>query len=434
MSIKEDLGSVATRLGSALSISGPKLNCHDCAVLSQEDLKNINPNAPSQNYKTAENNISQAAKATFAIDKYVKAYLLDKNRAYTPLLDFMLLLLNRNPIENFIHSIKDLNKKQLAKILGLAENILCIYAKKTKQPILAAVAFNYHDQPLQLNKLNGTGVKTSAQTIDAAHAHILGITLNELLKARETSSLQAEKSANENEKILISKREHRDIYEPLMPLIRLLLEIPSIDQEIIYGLEKIVPEKNGKNFQVLPTGVQFAINTSTLADEELARELQLLQGRFENIYQQIANLIVNPQKPDAYGMPNLRIDTTNRVENFCKILMSNPLNNNAKKEIEHLERLLKKFRSLLQPMNARRASKGEQTLFMRNFACTLILYRELSNIEKKPVKGEAPWHLILAPRIVSTGNGLSALNLHKTTEGKTNKSWHRIRRAIGKAF
>lgn len=407
-----------------LVISGPKLIGENFKSFNSKDLDNIHPEAPNEKYAESLRKIGQVASHIFHLDPNLNAYLMDKSKPYTPLFDYMLLLANYNSVEKFIHSIQDLDKKQLAKILFLAEEILHIFAKKAKEPILAAIAFNYHNDPLNLQELKGARVKTSAQTLDAAHAHIFGITQSELLAAERASYLP-----NINT-LLISKQEHRNINDPLMPLIRLLLEIPSIRQEIIYGLEKIVSEKNGEKFQVLPTGIQFAINVSTLADEELARELQLLQERFENIYQQIANLFVNSQKPDAYGMPNLRIDTYARVNQFCKELMNEPLNNKAKIEIEHLQKLLQNFRRLLQPMNSRRASKGEQTLFMRNFACTLTIYKELSNNKENLNKEKALWHLILAPRIISTGNGLSTLNLYKIAEGGVNKNWKRIKRSI----
>lgn len=165
----------------------------------------------------------------------------------------------------------------------------------------------------------------------------------------------------------------------------------------------------------------------------LSRELQLLQKRFEALYMQISDLLVDAHAPDQYGMPSIRADSAVRVKRYIDSLTTCRANTKNMPEIISLARILEGLAKLLQPASLEKVKAGEQNLFVKSFACTLALYRELNYIEEENSKGDQlqnNWHLIFAPRIISIGNLMSALNLYKQPEGKVSKSWKRMRSGI----
>lgn len=217
------------KLPSARVIYGPRSGVGDITSLSSEALFNLSPDSTDEVYQNSLAEIMKASVASFVLDKEVQAVLLEKLRTYTPLFDLMMLLVSSQAKEKFIHSINDLKHLQLAKILHVSEKILQVFAKTAKEPLLAAVAFNYQAQTLKSDKFKQAGIKTEVQTLDIAHAHLSAIALSDLVKSRVADFV----AKPEDDNYFLDKREQHNLYDPMMPLIRRLLSIPSIKENLL---------------------------------------------------------------------------------------------------------------------------------------------------------------------------------------------------------
>lgn len=461
-------------------IQGPQLNEKDITALPPEILANLDPSKSWQEFSNAIEILNKTAlihcHLLNATEPGLHGFLLDKKRQNTPLFDFMMLLVG-DLGRDFIHSIFDLSEDELGKILHLGEEMLSVFQKKAGEPILGTLSFNYHAQPWRNSALtdflttNKYGqekqrtIKTAAQTLSAAHLHISALTKSEL---EGVIPARVNREQDFDEPILINPLTaearinltvERNLHDPMMKLVCLLLNVPSMRDMLLAGFQEIQPE-----LELTTTGIFFRLHRSQLdkpivtklptdtdaslvrsyrpstrkklsGNTELAIELQLLQSRLEELYNQVVGLLLdgeagqnNPElvenkKDDA--MPQDRTAALERIGAFIEKLSQDQINKNNVVDVARLSAFLLRFAGRLQNFDIDKVKQDQQQLFLRSFACTLVLFKQLTGDPAQD--NQQVWQGVLAPRIVSTGNALEALNLVKILAGQVDSKWLKAR-------
>ena len=312
-----------------------------------------------------------------------------KPHAPGPGMDHMIFVAKKN---GYVRSLRDLSPEQAGEVLDMADVLMQEYedAATPDNPVVRRViAVNFHQNPLEESAL---GKKLYAQTLADLHVHVVAF--------RE----QDEESTQEVEPGRLTKQERHDIQDPMMRVVELLAQEPAIRERLSQGLQ-ILKIKDGAEFE----GLNFAAPTGT-DHKTLMQDLTTLHRNVGAVYQEIVTLFVEQERLDASGMPTLR-PSAERLANVRKFM---GLLHQGKEEIGRgpLEKFLSRLSAIMRSGQSLKGLSPQQIaetpVFLRNYAYTMSVVQDRDSDEMV---------VNMAPRILSTGNMLSSLGLHKIPKG-----------------
>ena len=321
----------------------------------------------------------------------VTAMVFPKLKPYAPGpgMDHMIFVAKKN---GYVRSLRDLSSEQGGEVLDMADVLMREYedmATPDNPIVRRVIAINFHQNPLEESAL---GKKLHAQTLADLHVHVVAF--------RE----QDRESTKEAKPGTLTKQERYDVQDPMMRVVELLAQEPAIRERLSQGLNvlklKDSSEFEGLNFNA-PTGTDHKI---------LMQDLATLHRNVGAVYQEIVSMFVDLEKLDASGMPSLR-PSAERLANVKKFM---GLLHQGKEEIGRgpLEKFLSRLSAIMRSGQSLKSLSPQQIaetpVFLRNYAYTMSLVQD---------RGSDEMTVNMAPRILSTGNMLSSLGLHKLAQG-----------------
>ncbi len=324
--------------------------------------------------------------------------VLPKGKTYTTGagLDNMLFVARAH--ERLI-DVAQLNTQQLQRLLEMAEQLQQVY-KQQEDPnnplILQTVALNYHANPVARDVFKK---KLAAQTLKDLHFHVVGF---------RASDVEGEKKLEREQ---VTKQDWRDIHDPFLKVTERLWAQPAVRASLMENLQILRPVE-----QADLAGVNFSVLPDEITSPELANDLQTLHNNYLAVYKRIAGLFVDLTKQDATGMPQLLAEDqrVEAIERFRQELLAEaPDEASIQILFKWLLRMSKILVSGEKIRDSVQAAK-DKTVFIRDPAYTMSLTREL---------GSDQVLVNLAPRILSTGNFLAALGLHRVMGGEVTAEW-----------
>lgn len=326
------------------------------------------------------------------------ALLLPKRKTYTTGagLDNMLFVAREH---ERLTDVAQMTAPQLQRLLTMAVELQQVYEQQedAKDPVvLQAMAINYHANPVAKDVFDK---KLSAQTLKDLHVHVVGFRATDLRGERKL------------ERDNVARQEWRDIHDPFLKVTEKLWEQPTVRAMLIKELVVLQPAVRND----LP-GVNLVIAEGELNSEALARDLITLHTNFVQVYKMIAGLFVDLTKQDGTGMPELRTwheRTTAWQEFVADLEAKSGQTENTARLAKWLERVNKILVSG-EAVRVEQKAAQEKVVFMRDPAYTLSMLRQA---------GKQNVTVNLAPRILSTGNFLAALGLHRVVGGEVTAAW-----------
>jgi hypothetical protein len=134
-------------------------------------------------------------------------------------------------------------------------------------------------------------------------------------------------------------------------------------------------------------------------------------------------LFINPGKPDDSGMP-LLLDAEVRQDKIKQFLQGIPeesLRKEVGKRLFALNKIIQNGKSAREAILEGRTAPEKQRVFLKGFAYTLMVIRDVPNNAIT---------VNFVPRLMSTGNLLASLGLHKTMREEAPAAWLDRRLAV----
>ncbi|HCC83645.1 TPA: hypothetical protein DEP96_02230 [Candidatus Uhrbacteria bacterium] len=342
--------------------------------------------------------LKQQALVSESIGAETWGLILPKSKTYTTGagLDNMLFVARA---QERLTDVAQLTIPQLRRLLEMAEQLQQVY-KQQEDPnnplVLQTVALNYHANPVAKDVFKK---KLAAQTLKDLHLHVVGF---------RASDVEGDKKLERGQ---ITKQDWRDIHDPFLKVTNKLWAQPAIRVQFEQNLQILQPLEQ----PVLP-GINFSVPVEKCSSPEFAHDLRILHEKYLIIYKKIAGLFVNVEKLDETGMPQLLPydERVTAIEWFGQELLVAATDATS---VETLIKWLLRVSKILVSGEVMRGSNDEakdKTIFIRDPAYTMSLVKKLdSDI----------MIVNLAPRILSTGNLLATLGLHRVMRGSVTEDW-----------
>lgn len=278
--------------------------------------------------------------------------------------------------QNFtISSIVDLSVDELKQILSVlhdANNFTRRHLVNESHPTYDFLAVNFQaDKGNECSYYPKDGRKISAQTLPWLHIH------QGILRGDDLELFSGE----------LTKEERVLRFDPFLPLIRALVNIPSVQDDLFSKLGSSIRFK-----QVTNTGFEFY--PVDILDSNFSKSLQRLHAGYEHWYGLLANCF-----KDEKGLLN-KDSLKEEVRQLIHNLVTDPLNINSIDKITHFEKILLWLGNNFHP----RVYDKRDMYILPTCAYTLSLWGQDASSRKK---------LILSPRVASTGNAMDAFPVVK---------------------
>lgn len=356
----------------------------------------VNPNAiptSDQMYNHGRRHYSGKANLEIAsiyhhnIDPYSGLYLFPKRTPYItePGLDNMLYFAQDN---RSTPSINDIKPGYLQLAFRLLESIQLVYHNLA--PIRREViSINYHDNPI-LDK-NVFGKKVSAQSLGDLHFHVFSFTENELSHTIDLPYDSLKKSTKDY------------LIDPFSVFVLQLASEPSIQGMLLKGIQ---------NFQISEKreyeGIPIDIGSEGLSSAAFCRDLSQLHRNTIEIYKHLVGLYVSFNTCDKKLMPVKHNEAEIRLR-IAEFLEKHKISDNV------LKRNLYRVGKILRPAEGQ--NYPESRVFLRGLAYVLYLVKNEDGTNK----------LYLSPKLISSGNAISALGYLSKNDFELDDEWLRKR-------
>ncbi len=306
------------------------------------------------------------------------AYLMQKRSLYVsdPSMDHLLYIAREG---GYAKSINDIDSKEFAAIMHLGKDIQnCQLGVSNDEVNMQVMSLNFHDDPILSESTFGR--KVHAQSLSDLHLHVFSLTDQELIRIEQVDYCQ------------INKRLQDYMVDPITPFITSVLTKPEYFNILLSNTNSF----ESVNFQ---DGRIILDTTPTDLDNlEFCRDIQQLVQNYCEIQHELAALFVDKESLDDRGMP-IPFDKNIIERNISQYCSERPfLNNSDKRYLTRLGGVLRRSDSIGQV----------DRVFLRGAAYTLSMITQ-------PHTNEVI--VDLSPRVISTGNALSALGyLYKKTQ------------------
>ncbi len=312
------------------------------------------------------------------------AYLFPKRNPYIaePGLDNMLYIAREN---DTVNSIDALSPHELQRTFQELFALHHAYSEIT--PTRAhVISTSFHVDPIYDQSVFGK--KVHVQSLPDLHFHAFAIS------EHEASTLQEVRSST------LSKGFQDYMDDPFNTLITNLLEVPSIQEHLVRGTSSFTSIDLGRS-----EGIKLSFRPDQLNDIQFYEDLQIFHSNLVALYGEITSLFIDTNDIDHTGMPRRRstIEAETRLASF---LIEYQVNSES--VIRWLSFLAHNLKS------GEDVRSNTERVFLRGCAYTMYMAYE---------EGETPDSIYFAPRLVSTGNGLSALGFFYQKAPIVDETW-----------
>ena len=319
----------------------------------------------------------------------IQALVLPKLKPYAPGpgMDQMIFVAKKDGV---VSGLADLEPDQLVNLFEMAKEMEDVYEQTSDptNPITKKIlAINYHQNPLSEKVFQK---KLHAQTLKDLHVHVTA------WREQDLEDLSSPK------KSLLSKQERRDVQDPLMRVVEELAKNPMIRKRLSEGLTTLHLAEGNSSF----SGLNFSAEQAAQTGKPFAQDLITLHKNTEKLYNEIISLFVDSAHADRSGMPSLRSDEDRalRLTAFLETIHEASAQAHRSEVAVYLRRLSRLLKSGEMLLEKDPTERGKTPIFLKSFAYTLSIIEEV---------GSGQVVVNMAPRLLSTGNMLATLGLHK---------------------
>jgi hypothetical protein len=250
-----------------------------------------------------------------------------------------------------------------------------------------------------------------AQTLKDLHVHVVGFQEQDVTEAAPL------------ERKTVSKQEWRDLHDPFIALAEDLWKLPGVRSALLEGVNHLQPED-----EVVMPGMTFTVNADTLSSEGVAKDLIQLHRNYLSLHERLSAMFVDATKHDFTGMPVLwdKDERNGRIEEFIReqaggVEVGNESLRGAHTWLRRTSRLMRSG----EDVQADPSHPDEKIVFLRGPAYTLSILRH---------PGSEQAIVNLSPRVLSSGNFLASLRLHKVVSGEVSPGWLAKRKTTEEAI
>ena len=354
--------------------------------------------------------LKQKALAHKRISADTWALVLPKAKPYAPGAGFdnMLFVAKEH---THVGNIGELSPQHLSEIFSMAEGVKEVYREQADADnpiVLETVAINFHEDPVPEKTF---GKKLHAQTLKDLHVHVVGFQEQDVADAAPL------------ERNTVSKQEWRDLHDPFVALTEMLWKLPGVRNALLEGVRHLQPED-----EVIMPGMTFTVDADTLSSVGVANDLIQLHRNYLLLHDRFSGLFVDTSKQDSTGMPVLweKNERDRRIEEFVReqaggVEVEDELLRRAHTWLRRTSRLMRSGENV----QADASHPDEKIVFLRGPAYTLSILRQ---------PGSKQAIVNLSPRVLSSGNFLASLRLHKVVSGEVSPAWLAKRKTTEEAI
>lgn len=334
-------------------------------------------------------NLEEAAIHTIPINDELGIYVMSKRNPYvaSPGLDCMLYVAKE---EGCVRSILELDAPTFATVLKAAVAVLQHQSRVAEVGVgKQIISINYHDNPIL--DIDVFGKKVHAQSLMDLHLHAFTLTEDELANIRDVNVADISQSLKDY------------MVDPFLPIIDRFMINPEVLNFLLSGTSAFSLEDSA--FE----GISLRVQSEIIGTPLLANNLQQLISNYHELFGIISDIFVNDQSIDTKSMPIPRPyeEVQSRLSEFSeRFLPSDPV----------LQRCLYRVGKLLKKSDI--ITTASERIFLRGLAYTLSIITEI---------GESGAIVRLSPRVISTGNALTALGLFYQKLPIVDSNWLELR-------
>lgn len=307
----------------------------------------------------------EAVVNSFMLSADRQAVVVMKSRPYTDK-DGMLVVSGLETNETpFVETVEDLHPSELARLLQIAEKASAVGAGENDSRFISinshrSDSYGYGELPFNVR----------AQTLRNLHVHF-GV---------------VEQSAIHPLTRELTKRERDDINDPMIRIVERLLSIPSVKNALFAGLAFDFLGVRHGNIQ---------LGSVDISNDCVAGDLIILHKRLRELYGS-----VNSCFWDGSNLLTSEI-RAEKINSWFDQMKDENGDDDTHSE-QTIEKLKRFFLWLNQHLSE--VPRDGHRIFLRGYASTTVFVRGVT---------DQSWQLMIAPRVISTGNALHAMGLVK---------------------